>query len=140
MAATDLIIGNTSIFIFTWSGLLLPIFLISALRIRNLPGRQAGSKLEIIKATGLGVISNLFFFIWTNFGVWLLDSWGMYAKNLPGLIHCYINGLPFLRLQLASTLLFVPIGFYLLSKYSLALFTASASLESSTGKHTSLTI
>ncbi len=133
MAATDLVIGNTSIFIFTWTGFLLPIFLISLLRIRN-------SKLEVFKATGLGVISNLFFFVWTNFGVWLLDTWGMYPHNLPGLIHCYVNALPFLRLQLASTLLFVPVGFYLLSRYSLARSTAASSLASSTGKHTSLTI
>ena len=133
MAATDLVIGNTTIFVFTWSGFLLPTILIPIFKIR-------GTKLEIIKATGLGVLSNLFFFIWTNFGVWLLDSWSMYSKSIPSLIHCYVNALPFLRLQLASTLLFVPVGFYLLSKYSRARSIAASSLASSTGKHTSLTI
>jgi hypothetical protein len=132
MAATDLIIGNTSIFIFTWSGFLLPIFLISKSNFHH--------QTSIIKATSLGVLSNLFFYFWTNFGVWLLDSWGMYTKDLPGLIHCYVNALPFLRLQLASTLLFVPLGFYLLSRYFLASSTTANNLASSTGRHTSLTI
>jgi hypothetical protein len=103
MAATDLILGNTRIFLFTWSGFLLPIFILSKLSTMNY-------KLSILKITGLGLISNLFFYIWTNFGVWALDTWGMYPKTLPGLIDCYLMGLPFLKLQLQSTLVFVPIG------------------------------
>jgi hypothetical protein len=102
MAATDLVIGNTNIFLFTWTGFLIPIFAIS--------------KLKKYNPLFLGISSNLFFYIWTNLGVWLLDSWGMYSKDLPGLIHCYINGLPFLKNQLCSTLLFVPLGFFILSR------------------------
>ncbi len=109
MAATDLILGNSNIFVFTWSGFLLPILLISSLKIRN-------SKFEILKSTGAGIASNIFFFAWTNLGVWILDSWGMYPKTAAGLIRCYINGLPFLKNQLESTLLFVPLGFYLINK------------------------
>jgi hypothetical protein len=100
MAATDLVLGNTLIFIFTWSGFLLPIFVLSKLTTNN----------SQLKTVFLGLSSNLFFYLWTNFGVWFLDSWAMYPKTLPGLIHCYINGLPFLRPQLASTLLFLPMA------------------------------
>jgi hypothetical protein len=106
MAATDLILGNTLIFIFTWTGFLFPVLLISKSNSNHHP--------SIVKATGFGVLSNIFFFIWTNFGVWLLDSWGMYSKSLPGLFQCYVNGLPFLKTQLESTLLFVPLCIYLL--------------------------
>ena len=106
MAATDLIIGNTSIFLFTWSGFLLPLLVLPRL-LRRPP--------FIFKATSLGVLSNLFFYLWTNFGVWLLDSWGMYTNDLPGLIKSLVMGLPFLKLQLASTFLFVPLGFSLIN-------------------------
>lgn len=113
MAATDLIIGNTNIFIFTWSGFLAPIILIKLISQRTLRSFSEAGLLPI-KMTGVGLLSNLFFYTWTNFGVWLLDSWGMYPKTLAGLINCYVNGLPFLKLQLESTLLFVPLGFTLL--------------------------
>ena len=103
LAATDLFIGNSSIFIFTWSGFLLPALLLPHLlrRKSSLP----------LRATGWGIVSNLFFFTWTNFGVWLLDSWNMYPNNIGGLMQSYIAGLPFLKHQLASTLLFVPLVF-----------------------------
>ena len=110
MAATDLLLGNTNIFLFTWSGFLLPILFISLFRIGKI-------KSEIVKIIGLGLGANLFFFIWTNFGVWALDSWGMYPKTLPGLVSCYINALPFLKNQICSTLLFLPL-FYTLFRAS----------------------
>lgn len=103
MVATDLVIGNTRIFLFTWSAFLLPILLFS----KSIFHRQP----SILKFTSYGIFSNLFFYLWSNFGVWLLDSWNMYPKTLPGLLHCYYMGLPFLRLHLASTLLFIPLGF-----------------------------
>jgi hypothetical protein len=115
MIATDLVIGNTHIFLFTWSGFLLPIFLIKLL-IPQPPTKPLGEVgRSIIKPTVIGLSSNLFFYIWTNFGVWALDSWGMYPKTLTGLVQCYINGLPFLRPQLFSTLLFVPLTFTAMS-------------------------
>ena len=110
MAATDLILGNTNIFLFTWTGFLIPIFVIKKLKnwlkIKNL---------KIITPLGLGLASNIFFYLWTNFGVWFLDSWGMYPKTLPGLVSCYINGLPFLKTQAESTLIFVPLTLILIN-------------------------
>jgi hypothetical protein len=96
MIISDLILGNTNILLFTWTG-----FLIPALIIKPKNG---------LSATALGLGSNLFFYIWTNFGVWALDSWGMYPKTLAGLVSCYINGLPFIKNQLAGTLMFLPLG------------------------------
>lgn len=108
MAATDLIIGNTNIFIFTWSGFFIPA-LIAGTVFKNF-------KLEGVKKIGLGTLggvgANLFFYFWTNFGVWLLGS--MYPKTLAGLTTSYINALPFLRMQVTSTMIFVPASFILM--------------------------
>ena len=100
---SDLLIGNTNIFIFTWSGFLIPVLFIK--RFKNLKINN------IFSGTFVGISSNLFFFIWTNFGVWALDSWGMYPKTLNGLLSSYVNGIPFLKYQLVSTIFFVPLGF-----------------------------
>lgn len=103
LIVSDLMIGNSNIFLFTWSGFLIPILFANYFK-----------KLKINSVfSGLlaGVSSNLFFYTWTNFGVWAMDSWGMYPKTLLGLIQSYINGIPFLKYQLTSTLFFVPLGF-----------------------------
>jgi hypothetical protein len=98
MILSDLVLGNTNIFLFTWSGFLIPVLLIKKLH-------------NPLSGLGIGLGSNLFFYIWTNFGVWTLDSWGMYPKTIQGLVSCFINGLPFLKYQFTSTLLFLPFGF-----------------------------
>lgn len=107
MAFSDRIIGNSSIFLFTWSGFLIPTLLANNI-IKKLILRL---KLKLPSLTLTGFVFNFFFYLWTNFGVWLLDSWGMYPKTAQGLLMSYVNGLPFLRYQLTSTLIFVPIGF-----------------------------
>lgn len=40
------------------------------------------------------LISSVFFWLWTNFGVWLLS--GMYKTTATGLLQCYEFALPFL--------------------------------------------
>jgi len=106
MAITDRIIGNTPILLFTWSGFLIPAFLLSS--VVKTFGKKGVKK--FFTGTGAGLGTNLFFFIWTNFGVWLMDVWGMYPKTLPGLIMSYVNGLPFLKNQFISSFLFIPLG------------------------------
>lgn len=101
---SDSIIGNTNIFIFSWTGFLIPAFFAS-----NIFKKIKLNK--ILLGTGLGISSNIFFYLWTNFGVWILDSWGMYPKTIQGLLLSYINGIPFLKYQLTSTLLLLPISF-----------------------------
>lgn len=101
---SDLIIGNTNIYLFSWSGFLIPILFLGLFKKLKLN--------KIFSGTLAGISSNIFFFFWTNFGVWALDSWGMYPKTAFGLMSSYLNGLPFLKYQLVSTLLFVPLGFF----------------------------
>ena len=108
MAATDLILGNTNIFIFTWTGFLVPALVLGTVFKRKV--LQGAKKFGLATVSGVGV--NLFFYFWTNFGVWLLGS--MYPKTIAGLASSYINALPFLKMQLISTLFFVPIGFFIM--------------------------
>jgi hypothetical protein len=110
IALTDRIIGNSKIFLFTWSGFLLPAFFVSDL-IKNLKLKIKNYPIKTATLVGTGLLSNIFFYIWSNLGVWLLDSWGMYTKDLSGLIKCYIYALPFLKNQLISSLIFIPVGF-----------------------------
>lgn len=124
---SDLIIGNTNIFIFTWSG-----FLIPALLSKNLINKIMSSLSQItihhslttkkmVKSTSLtltGLSANIFFYLWTNFGVWLLS--GMYPRTPTGLLTSYINALPFLKYQLISTLIFIP-TFYFLTEMAVSL-------------------
>lgn len=108
---SDLIIGNTNIFLFTWSGFLLMVLVGKALKSSNIKSRFVASE------TG-AIISTLLFFFWTNFGVVVTTS--MYSKDISGLIQSYQNGLPFLLNQLIGNLIIVPVVFfafdYLLNK------------------------
>ncbi len=103
MVLTDTLIGNTNIFIFTWSAYLIIGYL----------GYLGNLRGKVIKATGAGILASLFFFAWTNFGVWALDSWGLYPRTLAGLVEAYVMGLPFLKMTLMGNLFFVPISFTL---------------------------
>lgn len=99
---TDTIIGNSSIYLFTWSG-----FIIGHILGKFISGRKNG----LFITTGTSILSVLLFYIWTNFGVVLTTS--MYPNTIEGLIQSYINAIPFLRPQLLSAVIFTPI-FYLI--------------------------
>lgn len=111
MMFSDKILGNSNIFVFTWSGYLFIGCLGYLGHLRNLKGKS-----RILRATGLGIIASLWFYIWTNFGVWLLDSWGMYPKTFIGLLESYWYGLPFLKFNLLGNLIFVPGSFFVVEK------------------------
>lgn len=127
MATTDRVIGNTSILLFTWSGFLIPALLISTgySKIKDYLELELRLKLKnkitpkLLTLTGLGLTSNVFFYLWTNFGVWWLDSWNMYPKTLSGLMMSYINGLPFLRNQFISSIVFIPSGMIAIEVFKL---------------------
>lgn len=101
MFFSDLIIGNNYIFLFTWSAFLL-IGLIGFLYKKYfLKSKSPNFKDGAI----LAVAASLFFYLYTNFGWWLMS--GMYSKNFSGLMRCFYMGLPFLRNNLVGNLVFV---------------------------------
>lgn len=100
MGISDFFLGNTLIWVFTWSAFLM-----------NMVWGGWVIRGKKIFAVGVGVGASVWFYVWTNFGVWLLDRWGMYSHDLFGLMQCYINGLPFLKMNLLSNMVIVPVGF-----------------------------
>jgi hypothetical protein len=67
----------------------------------------AGSFLKnsgAIRTVGFLLGSSLFFWIWTNFGIWATGQYGIYPRNLEGLAACYVAALPFLRNALLGDL------------------------------------
>ena len=96
LAISDLVLGNTMIMFFTWSGFAL-IALASGL-IRRRP----------VVAGIYGLASALWFYFYTNFGVWLIG--GLYPHTLAGLLQSYIMGLPFLRLHAVTSVLFLSVS------------------------------
>lgn len=106
---SDLVIGNTYIFIFTWTAFMF-IGLLGFLY------KKYKSKFNKIFANSilLAFASSIFFYLYTNFGWWLMS--GMYEYSLSGLIRCYYMAIPFFRNNLAGNLIFVPVGIYIASK------------------------
>lgn len=104
MAVSDAVIGNTMIALVTWSAFgLIGGAGLALRRLRKRPGAL------VLTATGLGLAGSVFFFLYTNFGVWLLDDGAMYAKTWQGLVHCYAMGLPFYRTMVLGNLVLVPL-------------------------------
>lgn len=58
---------------------------------------------------GSSVLAAITFFLLTNFAVWLFTPW--YAKNIFGLIQCFLMALPFFRNTLLGNLFYVPCFF-----------------------------
>ena len=108
LVLSDLVIGNTMILVFTWS----------ALGMIAYGGRWLKGKAWWV-AGGYGLGASLWFYFYTNFGVWLIGS--LYPHTFSGLVSCYVMGLPFLRLQAMSNLIILPVGLaiikYLNSKF-----------------------
>lgn len=109
MFVTDFAIGNSVIYVFTWSAWLGVTAL--GLFIR---GKQHGIGRLTLRVGGVSLLSAAWFFLWTNFGVWVLGFWGpteaFYPLTTGGLLTCYVAGLPFLGKMVVSNLLVVPLG------------------------------
>ena len=88
---TDLIIGFHGTVLFTWGSVLI---------IGLLANNFSNSLIKRISGCLLGAC---LFFIVTNFGVWILGSYG-YTFN--GLVMCYMLAIPFFGNTLVSTILF----------------------------------
>ncbi len=102
IALTDFYIGNSPILFFTWSAWAV-IGLLSLILRKNEKEKFSFG----LKITGMSAISSLFFFFWTNFGVWIISEW--YPHTWQGLIECFIMALPFLKMNLFSNLIIIPV-------------------------------
>ncbi len=101
LALSDLVIGNTMIMVFTWSAFLVIGWGGEWIK------KWRGNK-RIVAAGSYGLVSALWFYFYTNFGVWLITP--MYEKNLSGLIQSYVMGLPFLKIHALSSMMLLSGG------------------------------
>ncbi len=62
-----------------------------------------------IRIAGASLASSVSFFLISNFAVWA--CWNMYPKTVPGLITCYVAGVPFFRHAIAGDMLFTVVMF-----------------------------
>lgn len=102
MVISDFFLGVGLITLFTWSGFLLMPWLASFVN-RKISSTLAAGVTSALLSVG-------WFYLWTNFGVWLTESYGMYPDTVSGLLSSYVAGLPFVRLQLLSALISVPLA------------------------------
>lgn len=124
VAVSDALLGNTQIMWFTWSAW--AVIGAGAILARHLRGPA-----RYVAALGVGVGGSLWFFAWTNFGVWLLD--GLYPQTADGLVASYVAGLPFLRTMLLGNVVLVPLAAVvasLVERAELGASTAPAAAES----------
>lgn len=104
MMLSDVYLGFGMISFFTWSG-----FAVIGPTTRFLKGRYSSN---YVVAGGGAVIGNTVFYLWTNFGVWLTDGWGMYPDTLGGLMQSMVMGIPFYKMQLFSSAIFIPLAIF----------------------------
>lgn len=117
VALTDMYIGNSPILIFTWTAW--AVIGLAGLLLR----KSKKEKFSFgFKMFGMGILASVFFFLWTNFGVWVITDW--YPRTWQGLVFCYVMGLPFLKMNLMGNLIIIPVASFsliLILKYVKAL-------------------
>jgi hypothetical protein len=100
MLVADLFIGFYENMIFVYLSLLLISFSFYKL----------SKKINFKNLFIYGFAGSVIFFIFSNFGVWVLGSPGVsnlpYDKSLSGLIECYVFAIPFFPNTFLSTLIF----------------------------------
>ena len=100
MLISDLFIGFYENVIFVYASLLLITFVF----------HKISNKINFKNLFIYSFFGSLIFFIISNFGVWALGSPEVrdiaYAKNLNGLVECYILAIPFFGNSFLSTLIF----------------------------------
>jgi hypothetical protein len=100
MIISDSIIGNSSIYIFTWGAfILIGVGSLIMNKLNDQPAKQ------IFCSVGFAAASSFLFFVITNLGVWLQ---GWYPPTINGLITCFGLAIPFYKTMLIGNLLIVP--------------------------------
>jgi hypothetical protein len=101
MAISDCILGfdDWRVTIFVYVGLAMPAAL----------GLLTRGSWKPIRLVSLAALSSVFFFITSNFAVWMFS--GIYARDIAGLVKCYIAALPFFQNTLMGDLFWTAVLF-----------------------------
>ena len=104
MIASDVVIGFHSTVLYVYAGVLLIVFVGSAIK-----------QLSVVRVGVAAITASIIFYLITNFGAWLHHD--IYSQNLNGLLQAYVAGLPFLRNSLIANLIFSYLVFYCFSSF-----------------------
>ena len=99
MLISDLVIGFHSTVWYVYAGIVITVFIGSAL-----------NQFSVIRVGAAAIVASIIFFLISNFGAWLHHD--MYPQNFNGLLQAYIAGIPFLRNSLIANLIFSYLAFY----------------------------
>lgn len=107
MVLSDIFIGVSSLSFVVWSSFALVALL----------GIYLKSRLSAMNVVVASLAGSTLFYLITNFAVWAEGR--MYSLDFSGLVHCYVNALPFYRNMLAGDLVYsgVLFGAYALVVY-----------------------
>lgn len=100
MIISDVIIGNSSIFMFTWGSF--AVIGLGAMLLRKFNNKP---KTQILSSVGFAIASSFLFFFVTNLGVWLQ---GWYPATMAGLVTCFTLAVPFYRTMLIGNIIIIP--------------------------------
>ncbi len=102
MLMSDLIVGfyNPVSMAFVYGSLLLIVAL----------GSTMNNKISIMKIGGFSLTGAVFFFVLTNFGVWIVPN-SMYPRTFAGLVECYTMAIPFFGNTLYSAMIYSAVMF-----------------------------
>jgi len=103
VALSDVLLGNSSVLLFTWTAW-------AVIGVGAWWAGQVRGRARFVSALGFGVGSSIFFYLWTNAGVWWLGRGTFYPAGLDGLMASYVAGLPFLRPMLLGNLVLLPLA------------------------------
>ncbi|EMJ97599.1 DUF6580 family putative transport protein [Leptospira alstonii] len=93
---------------------MIPVYGISLLLV--MAGWQLRTSFSVGKLVFLSLSGSVFFFVFTNFYVWLI---GYYSYDLNGLVQCFIMALPFFQNSLLGDAFYTTVlfgGFALIEK------------------------
>jgi len=113
MLASDLVLGGYQpvLMATVYAMLALPVAARGILRrvFRFEQGRWSRNAAAACGLLACGLASSILFFVVTNFAAW--SAMGIYDRSWSGLLHCYVQGLPFFRFTLAGDLGFALVLF-----------------------------
>ena len=93
MLVSDIVLGFHGTLIWVYSSIVIISLCASML------------KPKMLHLGGASLAGSMFFFIVTNFGVWMTSAF--YPKTMTGLATCYAAGIPFLQNALVGDLMYV---------------------------------
>lgn len=105
MLISDLFLGMSAITMYVWVAFII-------IGLSGLVLRRASSVKQLLgQSFVLGLVGSAFFFLATNFGVWMISDGTFYTSTWQGLVNCYLMGLPFYRTMFIGNMVFVPVFF-----------------------------